>query len=162
MVYNWKVERLFPVDAQVAGDYLSDLQKQKGVLTPSIIVDESVDKSATLHNCFEWDDSRAAVKHRETQAKTLLGNLVVVKQIENKSQVKDVNIRAFVNIQNKQRTSVNAKKSCYIGIDEALSKEEYRKQVLDDALAELKSFQKKYSDLTELAAVFEAIEKIVI
>lgn len=62
-------------------------------------------------------------------------------------------VRAFVSV-NKGDNS----HSSYVSIDIAMSKEELRVQVLQDAYGELSAFQRKYSAYLELQGVFSAID----
>lgn len=43
-----------------------------GRITPRALVDAARDPDSPLHSFFEWDDSEAAEKYREMQARTLL------------------------------------------------------------------------------------------
>lgn len=67
MVYEWKEAAQIKADAQKAGEMLENLEKTVG-LTPKNLVEASRDESAPLHNEFEWNDTKAAEKYRETQA----------------------------------------------------------------------------------------------
>lgn len=152
MVYDWK-RRLYPVDAQKAGEFLKNLEDRDGQLKPAVIVEESKPEASTLHPCFEWDDTKAAEKHREEQARAIMRNLVVIQTSpkEDKEPI-TVAIRAFVNISKPE--------SVYITIDKALSDEDMRKQLLSKALEELESFKFKYDTLVELSEVFKVIDNL--
>ena len=65
--------------------------------------------------------------------------------------------RAFVNI-----VDDDSRKAQYMNVSDALSNEETRYAVLGRAMRELKSFQDKYSALSELAEVFAAIDNVKI
>lgn len=43
-----------------------------GVLTPEAVVEDSTPEDAPLHNHFEWDDKKAAHKHRIEQARQII------------------------------------------------------------------------------------------
>ena len=43
-----------------------------GRLTPAIVVAAAVDPASPLHDKFTWDDSKAAIKHRENEARALI------------------------------------------------------------------------------------------
>jgi hypothetical protein len=49
----------------------------------------------------------------------------------------------------------------FVTLQEAMSDPAMREQVLAEAKIALKSWKKNYSNLKELAAVYEAIEKVV-
>lgn len=148
MVYDWKYN--MPVKAQVAGEYLDDLEKQHGALTPKLVLDNSRQENDVLHKCFEWDDLKAAEKHRENQARLILRNLVVV--VENANPESNT-VRAFVNI--KENGSSDYYTICNVCQDETMEA-----QMFKTALKELKSFQKKYAGLTKFSAVFKEIDNL--
>lgn len=146
MTYQWKLPGLMPVDAQVAGEELHRIYQEKGRLDAPDIVDESRPVDAPLHPCFEWNDVVAAEKYRETQAQNIVRSVVVVH--ENQSN-EPVEVRAFVNVQ-----------ETYRPIEVVVNSEEQMKELLKSAFSELKSFEKKYAALSQLAPVFEAIQKL--
>lgn len=43
-----------------------------GRLTPAIVVAAATDPESPLHNRFTWDDTEAAIKHRENEARALI------------------------------------------------------------------------------------------
>ena len=147
-VYQWRIPNV-PVPAQEAGEYLTALEKERGELTPELVLDESRDEGALLHDCFEWDDDKAAYNYRKYQARQLINNIVVVSVSES---MPTAPVRAFVSV-NKGASS----RSSYVSIDIAMSEAHLRAQVLQDAYNELSSFQRKYSSYLELREVFSAI-----
>jgi hypothetical protein len=78
LTYTWKMPGLAKkVDPGEAANELHRLQDIYGRLTPEIIVKESENKDALLHNIFEWDNSKAAYNYRIQQARILLNNIKV-------------------------------------------------------------------------------------
>lgn len=149
MVYDWK--RNMPVKAQAAGEYLEQLEKKHGEITPKIVLDASRSEDALLHPCFEWNDGVAAEKYREVQARFLIRNLVVsVERDDSPPQV----VRAYVNVS----SEIDA--GSYIAVKTAMQNDDMKNQVLKNALNELKAFQKKYANLQELSEVFSAIDAL--
>lgn len=138
--------------AQAAGEELARIEAEHGSLSPSLVVDESRDESAVLHPVFDWNDKTAAEKYRRVQA----GNLIraVVVQVEEAPSAGPV--RAFVNI----NAAGYAREGQYINVHDMLSDEETRKQMVDNAFAELESVRRKYKNVTELDAIFSEIERL--
>ena len=148
MVYDWK--RKLPVKAQAAGEYLEQLEKKHGEITPKIVLNASRSEDALLHPCFEWDDGVAAEKYREAQAGFLIRNLVVsVEREDSPPQV----ARAYVNISTEEAGS-------FVAVQTAMENADMRERVFKNALRELMTFQKKYESLQELAGVFIAINAL--
>jgi hypothetical protein len=149
LIYNWK--RNMAVKAQDAGEFIENLEKKHGAITPKIILDESRSDKALLHKCFDWNDTTAAEKYRESQAGFIIRNLVVVNVSQSDPTNEEVSVRAFVSVtaeENKQ----------YVSINTALADDGMREEVLSSCLSELKAVKVKYGNLKELAAVWAAIE----
>ena len=145
MIYKWKISK-YNLDAQKAGEELERIRNKYGELSACDIVEESRHENAVLHNCFEWRNDIAAQKYREHQAQDLIRN-IVVEAIEDK----EVNppIRAYVKIQKD-----------YKPIQEVVTVKDYRDELLQTALKDLKSFKTKYNQLKELSNVFKAIDEV--
>jgi len=153
-MYSWKSGSVHVVDADVAGRALEEMVMRHGVLTPSIVVEESRPEDAPLHDEFEWDDAVAAQQYREHQARYIIRSIVV--EMPNRD---DRLVRAYVSV---VPGSDNASKvgigQVYVRTMDALADETLRKQVLKRALGELDAWQRRYEDLEELAALFQSIE----
>lgn len=145
MTYKWKIQGVMPVTAQVAGEELNRIYERDGIIEPEIVVLESESNSAPLHNCFEWDNAKAAHKYRITQAQNIIRAIVTIEETEQTS----VETRAFVNVQRE-----------YHPISVVMRSEEKQNLLLKKAIEELKWFEKKYNSLRELSAVFDAIKKV--
>lgn len=143
MTYQWKVPGIMPVDAQTAGNELQRIYERDGVIEPETVVAESQTPSAPLHSCFEWDDAKAAHKYRITQAQNIIRAIVVV------DDAKQPETRAFVNVQRE-----------YHPVSVVVRNPEKREILLQNALNELRWFERKYNTLQELSAVFSAIEEV--
>lgn len=143
MTYKWKVPGIMPVDAQTAGNELQRIYERDGVIEPETVVAESRTPSAPLHSCFEWDDEKAAHKYRITQAQNIIRAIVVV------DEAKQPETRAFVNVQRE-----------YHPVSVVVRNPEKREILLQNALNELRWFERKYNTLQELSNVFAAIEEV--
>lgn len=143
MTYQWKVPGIMPVDAQTAGNELQRIYERDGVIEPETVVAESQTPSAPLHSCFEWDDEKAAHKYRITQAQNIIRAIVVV------DEAKQPETRAFVNVQRE-----------YHPVSVVVRNPEKREILLQNALNELRCFERKYNTLQELSNVFAAIEEV--
>lgn len=152
MVYSWKYP--WAVPAQVAGEYLSELERDKGELTPELVLNESRDENAVLHPCFEWNDEKAAESYRLWQAGKIIRDITVT--IEREETAPPRVIRAYVNIADQQKHE----KGAYVSLNVAMNNGDYKAQVLKNALYELQTFKNKYADYVELEKVFTAIDEL--
>lgn len=142
--YVWKIDGIYSVDAQTAGKELERIYQETGRLEPKDIVEASRPKKAPLHNCFEWDDEKAAAKYREHQAQKIIQAVAYVQDINEPEP-----IRAFVSVQNE-----------YKPISVVLASVDMSSELLANALRELRTFELKYRQLQELMPVFEAIKEV--
>jgi len=119
-------------------------------LGPSIdtdtVVRDASRPDSPLHSFFEWDDCKAAAKHRKQQARHLLGNLLIrIEKVE-------MPIRAFHSIQIEKKTRK------YLTTVEVMSTEDYRKQIIQKALKEAKRWRETYQNYKELEKIFTVID----
>lgn len=139
--YEWKTPGLYRVDPNTAGRYLDAIYRETGRIEPSEVVERSRDVASPLHGCFEWDDSKAAQKWREQQARVLIANVMVVGE-----PTEHVYTRAFVHVEQE-----------YQPISIVLESKDKTSELLRNALRELRTFEAKYRELTQLVPVFKAI-----
>lgn len=144
MVYKFKSGSFIKADAQVAGEMCERLAGE-GRLTAKELVNENRPKSAPLHGAFEWRNNVAAELYREQQARHIMNCLLIVKEDAEP-------VRALFNIERSEAE--------YKHIDAILANEDDTRKLLDTALRELTWFREKYAQLSELAAVFAAIDNI--
>lgn len=144
--YKFRVDGLYPVKAQAAGEELHRIFETYGGLRPEDVVEESRAPGAVLHGCFEWNDAKAAENYRIEQA----GNLIrCVAEVQTSQLGKPVEVRAFAKVE-----------TAYEPITIIFDDEVKTERLMLQALAELRSFQRKYHDLKELAPIFQMIEKM--
>lgn len=153
--FSWKAGTQFPVDAEVAANTIRNLQRTLGkdTITAKELLDESRAVDAPLHSCFEWDDTVAAEKYRLEQSRKLIGSIEIT-YVKNDTPEHLARTRYFFN------TVKNApqKQGAFATIDVVLKNPDYRKQVLSNALIELRNFQRKYNNIQELSGVNKAID----
>lgn len=143
VTYQWVQGSCMKGDANEAGRVCAELAEQ-GKLTAEELVNVSRDEDSPLHSMFEWDDSIAAEKYRETQAYKIIRSVEVVIESSPIPQ------RAFETVEHK----------AYQRIERIMATEDMRKILLENAKRELQAFKRKYSRLNELAKVFKAIDML--
>ena len=151
--YSYRRGFNFKVPAQIVGETLEKLA-QNGELTSSSFLDASRPEESPTHNLFEWDDSIAAERYRLQQATVAINSIEV--QIINEANATVMPQAAFVNVISK----APSRPGSFAPIEIALSDENMRSTLLLNALNELKSFRRKYNQLSELTDVFLEIKKI--
>lgn len=152
----------FGVSAEVIGNHIQELMDKKGgEITPEDVLKSAKSKKSKIHDCFEWDDTKAAHAHRVTQARYILRKVTVI--IKNDEE--EIETRAFVNIKRDEsgeltQNAFDFSKSSYVSITAAMESDPLKAYTLDRALIELDNFAKRYKSLKELSKVFEAVKKV--
>jgi hypothetical protein len=150
-VIKWRTPGFFKgIAPEVAAEEIDACANTDGYIDPSVVVERARPEDGMLHECFEWNDSVAAGKWREDQARSLISNLVII-NIEDDGKETSV-VRRFVHIcQHEQRTGG------YVRVEIALNREQDRDYLLRRAREELRSFTVKYESISELASVNSVI-----
>ena len=129
---------------------LAEIAEQNdGVLQVDAVIEAARPASSPLHNKFTWDDTEAAHKWRQEQARALIR--VTVHYLP---QVKD-NVRVFVSLTSDQQADGGG----YRRLVSVMSNKDQREQLLEDAHADMERFRQKYRHLSELAEVIAAMTK---
>lgn len=140
----WRKGRRQPVRAAVAKVALDAIAKRhRGGITPRAVVDAARDPVHPLHPCFTWEDSIAAERWREQQARLIINAIEVVHADDTPPRV------CYVSVGYEDERAYRASAT-------VMSDAEMRQQALAEALAALEGWQRRYAHLTELADVFEA------
>lgn len=146
--YQWRSGARINADAQQAGETIELLrQKANGSLTPAMVVEAARPATSVLHGAFEWDDSEAAERFRESQARQLIGALVVRVQPRGVPEPK----RAFVSVERPQMGPG------YEARHVVLSDKELRAQVIRQGWTDLDAWVAKYAEFSEFSTITEAI-----
>ena len=133
MKAEWKIKGIYKADAQKVADEIGE-----NSITPQEVLEKAKDENSELHKCFEWNNDLAAEKYRLQQARAIIINLVYAPKAKEEQPVRCFQITA----------------------EKSVVQENQYQQLLARAKAELESFRRRYETLTELEAVFEAIDTI--
>lgn len=137
------------VTADIIGNHLNKLYVRHGQIKPDIVVKDAKSDKSPIHTCFEWNDGKAAHEYRLYQARNLIRSVVIKKE----GATRDVYVPKFVSVKKEDSSERE-----YMEIQGMMEDEYSRIQYLRQAYNELLNWKRKYADLEEFAAVFEAIE----
>ena len=138
---KWKVSGIFKADAQKVYEEIGDTS-----VSPEEILKKARKKRSELHKCFEWDDSVAAERYRLQQARQIIQLLVITPKYED-----DEPVRVF---------QITSEKNVYQPTRMILQQPDEYAQLLKRAKGELFVIEKRYKMLSELEAVFAAIDEL--
>lgn len=142
---EWKIKGLYKADAETVYKEITALGDS---FSPADIVEAARNESSELHKCFEWDDSIAAEKYREHQARMVVAQLVVRTETTDNTPV---SVRVI--------SSANAMNS-YMPTKMLIRSEPEYADLLERAKRELRAFQQKYITVVELQDIFAMIDTL--
>ena len=127
---------------------LLSIYMQYGRLTPAIVVEESREAGAPLHDRFEWDDSVAAEGFRREQAAELIRTQKVtyLKSGETRS------VRSFHSVS-------RADGQTYVPVPEVIADEFTYQLVVNQMRREWNEFRKRYEHLAEFRAITQGLDQ---
>lgn len=146
MVYSWKIQSLYPIEAQCAGEEIERIYHKRGQCDAADVVDESRPESAVLHPCFEWNDPVAAELWREQQARGII-NCIVTAAETKKGEI--VEVRAFHHVADTYRP-----------LNVVLESKDMDAEMKESALREFLAFKRKLEAYKSLGAVRPVIGEI--
>lgn len=161
--YKYKTGAVHRVSAAIAGPICQKLH-DNNILTPKNLVNEARPEDSPLHPEFDWDDSIAAEKWREEQARQVIKTIilyesdvqtereVILEEVETEDVVDSDNVfkskdRAFV--------STGERNHRYVPIAVALTNDEWKANLLKAARKDMQAFIVKYHRLTELQNIID-------
>lgn len=147
--YAWKPGVRMAVRADVAATAIEEIRARDGSVTPTAVVEDARDPDHPLHRCFVWDDSEAAERYRQQQARLLVNSIRVVVLKDDRPQQQT----AWISV------DVRETGKGYLPASVVMSDDDYRSQALAEALSALQGWRRRYGHLKELADVFEAIDR---
>ncbi|MBP5423884.1 MAG: hypothetical protein J6Y78_15715 [Paludibacteraceae bacterium] len=150
--YKYRVNGLVKAPAEITGKVCKDLIDSDGAVTPARLVEVSKPKDAPLHGEFEWNNTIAAQKYREEQARQIIKNIVIIEVAEEDEEPKQV--KCWVN-SDRAFVPTDERLHKYVTIDTALSNESWKDNLLKTAKRDMTSFIVKYKRLTELSKIIE-------
>lgn len=140
--------------AQAVGEHLENLEQKHGAITKQLFLDSARPEESPMHGLFEWDDQRAAEKWRLQQANIIINSLRIDVVSENNETVK---LNAFVNTEKRGNG-----KASFINIQKAMSAEDTRTHVLQDALRDLEWIRRKYDKFQWFSQVAQSIDDFIL
>lgn len=145
-----------PLRERVNAELARLVEENQGRLTQAQVVEHARLPDTALHADFEkqglWDDSQAAELARLNYAGRIIRMFVVVKREDAPP------VRALVSLRADRGPRGDGKG--YRAIEDVLSSEDLKENLLETALMELRAFKRKYAELTELADLWFAMEKV--
>lgn len=138
--------RVKSTDAAVVAAELDRIRERRGALTPRAVWEESRDSSAPLHIEFDWDDTEAAARWRDEQARGVVQAIVVIPE-------KGEPVRRYVHVEVEDGHR-------YEPLEVALKDTDMLSFVLGEAESYLMQAQRRLRAFRQFASVAKRIDAI--
>ena len=142
-------------DANEAYEVIENIKKKRGGITPQLLIIESKKKKSLLHNCFEWNDSKAAEEYRIVQAREILRCIII--EIEPDEDYEEIRtIRALIapsSIEKENNTS-------YVTVEEVCNDEELQAAYMRQLKRDLDAIKNKIKGFKQFSEVVKAINAV--
>lgn len=165
--YSWCYQMATPAD--IVGAELEKIEEEHGEVNPSLFLESSRDEKSPTHMMFEWNDRVASEKYRLYQSGNIIRNLrIEYVRDESESQEIELEIKneetptiaAYMNTTPKGQIIANRDTAHFVNSQRAMISDEIRKTVINNAMMELKSFERKYRVYNEFASLFTLIDEL--
>jgi hypothetical protein len=151
--YEWSGYHNYKVDANIVGGIIECIERQNGSVTSEALLEVAKSEDSPIHNMFEWNDKVAANKYRLEQSRVIICSLKVVVTTDNEDEP-EKKISAFVNVNSPSEVGT---RSVYMNLNNALSNEDTRKNVLDRMYRDMQAFIDRYYTFDEATKVIQAM-----
>lgn len=145
-------------DPQAIADEIYSISDEP---TSQQIVDKARDENTELHDLFEWRDDVAAEQWRKEQANNILRKLKVTIIPDERPAPGTMTSIPVTPITARMFYGDPEKTSGFVSVMKVMNNEDTYNALLKRAKDELLSYEHKYSMLTELKPVFQAIHDIL-
>lgn len=160
---------------QIVGEYCYELEQKKGgKLTPKELVEAARDVNSPLHNEFEWDDTKAAQKYREWQARYIISSIeLTIVNIPAEPTKMNLHITNDVSDEETENEetlaygvkfyhSLDSDGTGYENVVSISEDEEKAKKLLENCKKDIGTFREKYNTLrSTLPKLFEAMDEVM-
>lgn len=154
-VAQWRGGTRSAIDAKVAHAEFEKIRKaNNGHLTPEDVVAKATPKRSSLHAAFDWDDANAAGEYRKHQARNMINSLVCFRKEAPKYPIRMYEATRIV-------TEDEPARKVYNKLDDIMKDPVSRAELFQTVLNDLVRCRRKYAQLREFSAVFQAIDELL-
>lgn len=141
------------VSSRAARRELERIQQSRGKASPPVVVEESRPGAAALHDCFEWDDAKAAQIQREDTARSIIRTVVVRRTQASADRPVKCQVRMDVEAEDLEEASAPPVKVKF-------RQTEGNGDPLQEAMAMLAEVEDRFGHLSQLRDVWAALRKV--
>jgi hypothetical protein len=138
-------------ERQVVHDYLKDMADSNR-LSARNVVDEARNKKNALHAYFEWDDAKAADRHRLDQARRLISSFEIV-MVRNE---KSYRVQEFV-----ESTRKPEDKQGYVSLDSIVDDRQAARDFIEREMQLAENYVAKCVDFAAVLDLTKRVEGLI-
>jgi len=154
VICKWNRKPKNAPDANIAYQCIEEIKERRKGITPQLLIIESRKKKSPLHNCFEWNDSKAAKEYRIVQAHEILRSLVIEVDVEEYEEPRHV--RALI-----APSSIEADTTSWTTIGEVCDDEELQAAYMRQLKHDLNAIKNKIKSFKIFSEIVKAIEAVI-
>lgn len=147
----------------LARDELTRLATEAGRLEPHDVVERARDENSPLHSFFTWNDDEAAEKYRLMQAGVLIRRIkitIIRPDAKVPGELAVEQVRSFQSPETERKHGKGPSKGgSYIPSSKIAKDPDLRRALIATVWKELAAVRKRYAEVSELQAVWDAIEE---
>lgn len=121
---------------------LRDLIDVTGALTADAVLADAADTASPLHKLFEWDDTDAAGKYRQLQARQLISRVKV--RVITADDAEPVRVRAYVSRREIGKAGEELPAGAYVPIEDVAGETDAEASVLRGIKRDIARLKTKY------------------
>lgn len=129
---------------------LVEIYVTNAVLTPDLVIKAARKKDSALHGEFEWDNKKAADRHRHSQALYLIRIIQI--EVRTSKKAEPVRYRAYIS------PSLETRDTNYIDIRDAIKNPKQLEIIKEKLWRRLNSMIEELNQFQEFQEVIEAIK----
>lgn len=127
---------------------LRDLLDESGALTADAVLNDAAAASSPLHHLFTWDDTEAADRYRQAQARQLIAR-VRVKVIAAEDS-EPIRVRAYVSRREIGKAGEDLPSGAYLPIEDVAGATDAQASLLRAIRRDIRRLRTKYAGTEEL------------
>ena len=150
--YQWAKGARVKADANEVGVVFEELQARNEVLDEHEVLVAARHVDSPMHDCFEWDNTKAAYEHRLSQARYLIRKLCVVVEKDDFRP-----IRAYVSVQKPDEVDRD-----YVAVSRVMNSDDLLAEACQTLLKKLEGITLQYQHFVRVATILRATREQLI
>ena len=142
-------------DAQKIGVFIENCKDRS---TEGILNEIKKHPKHTIHSLIEWNTRKASKLYQLSAVRNIVNHIEIniISLGDSEPQELNISVSAFKSVR-----PVNSEERVYVPIEEGLTNELYREQIIGRAKTELRNWVERYNEYKELAKIISALKPVM-